>query len=290
MFTETKRFSLPVGIVALAFSVLGLCGCASSRGGGDTAVRTHENLNATLYLKSAEYGVICRSTYERATEQLLRNLHVAPPSVVANYNVTNVAERSPAILLDIDETVLDNSHYEAEKVLKNRHRWERLSWENWVRRRRGDAVPGAIEFINAAISNQVRVVFITNRSGSVREDTIASLQKAGMQKEPDMLLMPGDVSMKTDKADRRRFAAEHYDLLVNVGDDLTDFLEIDKNSSPEERVDAARRFSDRWDKCWFLLPNPCYGSWEASLLRKLEPNASDHAIVEAKRAWVREIR
>src|SRR6266436_5862855 len=57
-----------------------------------------------------------------------------------------------AVIVDLDETILDNSRYEG-MLLKNRVNYNQRDWTGWINRAEATAVPGAIDFLRYAGSH-----------------------------------------------------------------------------------------------------------------------------------------
>ncbi len=187
--------------------------------------------------------------------------------------------------MDIDETVLDNSAPQAEMLLKGLCFDEfPKAWDDWVARRSAPAVPGAAEFIRAArlmsdySGRPVRVFFITNReceprAGSAspcpqQDDTLANLEALGLGSETlaDDLMLKGErPEWESEKLARRAAVAKDYRIVLNVGDDLADFLPGVRRGPVAERDAARCSRAALWGRQWFLLPNPMYGSWLVAL-------------------------
>ena len=85
----------------------------------------------------------------------------------------NFASKIPAIIVDVDETVLDNSSFQSRTILSG------LSypngWAKWVNESEATAVEGVYEFLHYANDNNVKIFYVTNRLESFREPTIKNL-------------------------------------------------------------------------------------------------------------------
>ena len=183
----------------------------------------------------------------------------------------------PAVVLDLDETVLDNSAFQGQLV-RDRQSYTEAAWADWVRAGQAGAVPGAQAFIHAVEERGVRVFYVSNRAAAQEASTLANLRSLGLDTTGDRVLSPGEQGWTTDKSPRRAFIAEHYRVLMLVGDDLGDFVAIAR-LSPAEREALVDRYADRWLERWVLLPNASYGSW----LRALTPGLStDRDVLERK--------
>jgi acid phosphatase len=172
----------------------------------------------------------------------------------------------PAVILDIDETVLDNSPGQARQVMAGTG-FVPAQWDAWVRQAKADAIPGAVEFCRYAAARNVAVFFITNREQEHEEATRANLARLGfpLHGAEDAVLSRSENGWGSEKAPRRRVIAARHRVLLLVGDDLGDFLP-DIRTTVERRHAAAAPFEEFWGRKWILLSNPSYGSWEQALL------------------------
>lgn len=220
-------------------------------------------LDANLFMQtSAEYEAICRQTYRWATERLRAK-------VVAE----GTAGLPLAVVMDLDETVLDNGGYQSF-LIREGVSYTSAYWEVWERDFASESrlVPGAKEFIEAAAGWGVSAVFISNRQAALKNASIAALGQVGLSVDDidrRLMLMNGD----SDKTGRRREAESRFRVLMYVGDNLRDFSEEfaapkDYPNGPADRVRAlagrreqVRRTFAHWGDDWIILPNPAYGEW-----------------------------
>lgn len=188
----------------------------------------------------------------------------------------------PALIVDIDETVLDNSRSQAQ-IVKDRTVFDRTEtqWNNWVRMGEATPIPGAVEFLNWAVLEypQLTVLYVTNRIEAVKPATIANLKRLGfpLKDGVDVVLPKERADASSDKSSRRAHIAESYRIILLAGDDLGDF--ITAKGTPEERLGAARAYQRFWGERWVILPNPTYGSWERALYPK---GAEDTEVLKKK--------
>jgi len=225
-----------------------------------------DRLGGVLWVQtSAEYRALALATYARARAELDRAL--ADPSWTAALEQQGeVAALPPAVVADVDETLLDNSPYEADRIRAGL-RYEEESWRVWVNRASAAAIPGAAEFVRYAAGRGVTVFYVTNRAALLEEKTRANLVALGfpVASDRDTVLMAGErPDWSSDKGTRRAEVARSFRILLLVGDDLGDFAS-GARALPDERVALAERFAERWQTRWILLPNPYYGSWEKAL-------------------------
>jgi 5'-nucleotidase (lipoprotein e(P4) family) len=236
----------------------------------DSPATAHDNLNAVLWMQTAaEYEATVRGVYAAARMQLDRAL--ADP----NWSALPAGERSdgfesrlPAIIVDADETMIDNSPFQARGV-RDGSGFASERWLAWVNERRARAMPGAVEFARYASERGVTIYFITNRDAPLEtESTIANLRELGFPIAADAanVLLRGDPRAPArEKSARRRWVGERHRVLLLLGDNLGDFLD-GANSSIDARHTMIARHADWWGVKWFMQPNPSYGSWEAALL------------------------
>jgi len=231
-------------------------------------------LNASLWVESsAEYRAAALQTFSAARRALDQAL--ADTSWVgAEEETANDPSQPPAIILDLDETVLDNSGAET-RFIRAGVTYDVKMWKQWVSESAAPAIPGAAELLAYAKSRGVTPFYITNRDldathPELNEEpgTRANLEKLGFPLDPavDTLLMRGKNGFTTsDKSPRRAFVAGSYRVLLLLGDDLNDFTNaIGKTAA--EREQMIGRTADWWGTRWFILPNPMYGSFEAAAI------------------------
>jgi acid phosphatase len=201
------------------------------------------------------------------------------------------------LILDLDETVLDNSPFEVEAMKAGVDAdWStQLSriWAQWINRGAEQAVPGAVEFIRYAQGRGVHVFFVSNRSCPTNGQacrrkavTQKSLARLGIEANLDTdLLFSGEQGWTDEKSARRARIAEGYRVLMLFGDDFADFLPDVRDpakSDVEKRRLAAVNFGEFWGNRWFMLPNPAYGSWVSMLGKNKCSLLEDFAKHDAK--------
>lgn len=224
-------------------------------------------LNATLWMESAaEHDAMARQVYSLAHRML--DAALADSSWSAMPAQTSAAGLAPAIILDLDETAIDNMGFES-RVIREGKTYSQDVWNDWVAQSAATAIPGAAEFLNYAKSRGVTPFYITNRETKEKAATRANLEKLGFPLEADgsNLITRGDRPDWTasDKTPRREFVASNHRVLLLLGDDLNDFT-FAAGKSREERDALVRQYADNWGVKWLILSNPVYGSWERATL------------------------
>jgi len=233
-------------------------------------VPANDNLNAVLWLqRSTEYRALSETMFRVATERL--DAALADPA----WDALVPAERAaagdattlpPAVILDIDETVLDNSPYQARLVVDGGE-FSDPSWDAWVEERRATAVPGAVEFTRAAADRGITVFYVSNRSAALTGATLDNLRSEGLPvQHGDVFLglgmeVPGCEQKGSGKTCRRQLVGRGHRVLMQFGDQLGDFAQASANT-PEQHALLHAEYRGWFGERWWMLPNPTYGSWE----------------------------
>lgn len=195
---------------------------------------------------SAEYRAIALQTYRDAEShlgELARGLDAG----------------RWAVILDADETVIDNSAYQRGRALVDSG-YTDASWVAWVRERAAVAVPGAVEFTRAVQARGGRVAIVTNRADSLCAPTRDNLASVGVRADI-LLCQSGRESDKNPRfhqvqAGDSAHAMPPLTVVAWVGDNIQDFPALTQRA--RDTSDALAAFGTRY----FILPNPMYGSWE----------------------------
>lgn len=253
------------------FLALG-AGCAPAREAVEPEpppVHANENLHSVLWMQtSVEYAAVTKQTYRMATLRLDEALaDTGWTASLEQQEMGAFGRRPPVVVLDVDETVLDNSRYQARLVLEDGE-YSTASWQDWVREENATAVPGALRFVREAERRGISVVYLSNRRSETEAFTRANLATLGfpVAEEFDAVISRGERPEwdSSDKETRRTAVAERFRILMLIGDNLGDFLS-DVEQSLEARRAAVAPFDEYWGERWFMLPNPQYGSWEGAL-------------------------
>lgn len=241
------------------------CAAASAQHHGDT-------VNAVLWTQSAaEYEAAAIQTYRAAERQLLTALKDPNWTAAVEQTVSDFPKLPPAVILDLDETVIDNSPMQA-RLIKEQKTFNDVEWSRWVKESRAGLVPGAMNFLKVAHGAGVAIFYVTNRQcdpTSSTDPTVVNLKQLGVPFASTRLFCRADISDKS--ARRAKIAAVHRVLLI-VGDDLNDFYSVPQaQMTIEGRRSAVQAHERWWGDRWFMLPNPMYGNWERALgSRKLD--------------------
>ena len=223
-------------------------------------------LNAVLWMqRSVEYKASALTAFALARIRLDQaladpNWTGAPKEQAGAY-----PSLPPAVILDIDETILDNSGYQAWMALKGTT-FDPKTWNAYVNTVTSLPIPGALEFARYADSKGVKVFYVTNRTVEEEPATRKNLEKFGfpMGGTADTMLMTRkQPDWGSAKGTRRAHVARSYRVLLNVGDNFGDFVD-EYRGSEAERLKVLEQHKDRWGREWIMIANPSYGSFESA--------------------------
>jgi acid phosphatase len=223
-----------------------------------------QNIMSVLYQQTAAERLAGSLQTFQSAKQALDNALADPAwSALPGQNIQG---KKPAIIVDVDETVLDNTAYEARMILDGTKYPE--GWVSWGKEAAATEVPGAKNFLNYAASKGVTIFYVTNRVVELKEATKKNLTKLSIHWDQtmDTVLMRGENNWDSDKGPRRKLIGNEYRVLLMVGDNLGDFVDAkDNNLSPSNRANIVKDYADYWGVKWFMLQNIAYGDWEGAL-------------------------
>ena len=226
----------------------------------------HDLLNAVLWMqRSVEYKASALTAFALARLRLDQAL--ADPSWTAAPKEQTGAYQTlpPAVILDIDETLLDNSGYQAWMALKDTT-FDPKTWNAYVNTVSSVAIPGAVEFSKYAAARGVKVFYVSNRTAEEEPATRKNLEKFGfpLDDKLDTVLMAREKpDWGSAKGTRRAHVTRSYRVLLNLGDNFGDFVD-EYRGTEAERLKVLEEHKDRWGREWIMLANPSYGSFESA--------------------------
>jgi acid phosphatase len=269
---------LPTTLLALAL----LAGCATTQPQSAVVapapkavavvhVAANDNLNAVAWSQTAiEHDLIYLQTYRDAESRLLAALNDRHWDALAKDDrIAPSKGLKPAVVLDIDETVLDNSPYQA-RLVRSGGEYNEADWAAWCQEEIARALPGVVEFTQFAAKHGIAVIYISNRAKDLDQVTLANLRKVGLPVSgPEAFLglgtfVEGCEQVGTEKGCRRQQISQKYRVLMQFGDQIGDFVTVLANNA-EGRRKAMAPYMDWVGSRWFVLPNTTYGSWEPAL-------------------------
>src|SRR2546423_7489919 len=169
-----------------------------------------------------------------------------------------------AIVVDVDETILDNSRYQAMLIKRGVNYPE--GWTDWCNRAEATPMPGAVEFLSYAHSRGVRVFYVTNRKIPERDGTARNLKNVGFPEVNDETLRVRTDDKNDSKQPRRDWVDKRYHVVLLMGDNLNDFSDVfEKSKTVASRLDATEKSKSQFGTHFIVMPNSMYGDWENSI-------------------------
>ena len=268
---------------ALFTAALGLSACRTLPDGASVnpasveappaaaTVAADDNLNAVLWVqRSVEYRATAETVYRAASDRLDAALKDPDwDALVPDERATPARGLPPAIVMDLDETVLDNSPYQA-RLVREGNEYNEVTWDAWVREEKAQPVPGVVEFAREAQARGITLIYISNRAEHLIAPTLANLRALGLPVKDDSIFLGlgtfvADCEQEgSEKLCRRQLAGRSYRVLMQFGDQLGDFAQILANT-PEARAELQAQHRGWFGERWWMLPNPTYGSWEPAV-------------------------
>ena len=194
---------------------------------------------------SAEYVALSYQAYNLAKFRLDEKLNL-------EFN------KRPAIVIDLDETVLNNLPYN-EMLIDSSEIFTQESWSKWVNKKIATKVPGSLEFINYAKSKNVKIVYLSNRRVENYDPTKENLVSLGYPFDEDTLMLLRD---ETGDKTARRNTLNDYEIIMLLGDNLADFNSVFYKKSNKERIQSVDSLSKMFGDKFIVFPNLIYGDWE----------------------------
>lgn len=253
-------------------------------------VQPNDNLNAVLWDQtSVEAKANALGAYALAHFRLDQALSDKSWTAAPVEQTGDFADHPPAIVLDVDDTVLNTSAYQAWNVTAGTS-FTPASWTAYVKSKSDSAIPGAVEFTQYAASKGVKVFYVTNRTKEEEGPTVEEMKTLGfpMGDNVDTFLSAKEQpDWGSAKGTRRAFIAKDYRILLLLGDNLGDFTDSYKGTL-DERDQVYKDAAAHWGHDWIAIANPTYGSFESAPYHgdyKLSPDAQRQLKIEALKPW-----
>jgi len=256
MGKSKRKLNLTVMVIVLV-GLMAAGSLAPTRGFSHDTYTT-QDLNeqlvmATLWMQvSAEFRALCYQAFNLARMNLDAFLG------------SHSGSKPVAVIVDADETVIDNSAYEAF-IIGNDFGYSSKTWTPWMAAAQATAIPGAKAFLNYAQEKGVEIFYITNRKMVGYEGTEKNLKALGFPNVDKKHLLLRTKS--SDKQARRDIVAKDYAIAFLMGDNLNDFLSVFRKKPIDARFAETDKIKDMWGKKFIMIPNPTYGDWEGAVYK-----------------------
>lgn len=257
---------------AIAMLLVSLTGCTNQQQVADQKLACQTVMAVDWFQQSGEYRALAYQSFNSAR---------------ASWDLSaKQGGAKRAVIVDLDETMMDNSAYSAWQA-KNNKAFDDKSWSRWVQTHQALAVPGAVDFANYVNSHGGTMFYVSNRDNRDFDATVANMKALGFTGVSDKT-----VRLKTDSSNKQaRFdaiKAEGYHVVMYIGDNLNDFGKATYHKDQSQRQQFASNNRSKFGTQFIVLPNPMYGDWEGALVPdyfRLNTKQQVQARENALRAW-----
>ena len=232
-----KLFLFMKKIFLIILSVIFIVGCGKLNSRKDHSMYWQKN--------SAEYYALCIQAYNIAKIKIEKTL-------------TSSSDKPFAIIADIDETVLNNLPYN-EMLIDTGESFTQKTWSEWVNKKEAKPIPGSLDFFKYVEELGIEIIYLSNRRVENYESTKANLISAGFPFDDNtiMLLRNNDGNKES-----RRQQLSSFNIVLLLGDNLSDFNEFFYGKSNQDRIEGINLFRQKFAEQYILFPNLIYGTWE----------------------------
>lgn len=256
---NSKKYLLTFGLVFCSVVSTYFVTVSTAQQAVTQTVDNDYQIAATLFTqKAAEYRALCFQAFNWGKRTL-------DDDEKTKKKLTKAERKMPrAVVVDIDETVLDNSPAQAYGI-KNKLPFNLKDWYAWGEMRKAKAIPGAVDFANYAKSKGVRIFYVSNRDEVQKQATIDNLKAVGF---PDISAENVILRQKESTKEPRRLAiAEKYRIVILMGDNLNDLSNVYESKSVADRFAEVEKARELYGNKFIVLPNAMYGEWETAIYR-----------------------
>lgn len=255
---KRKQYLLSFGFVLISLSLNYFATISKAQQAAAPQISQNEyQVGAVLYMqKAAEYRALCLQAFNWAKMTLEMDEKTKKKLPKSERKMTR------AVVVDIDETMLDNSPAQAVGI-KNNKSFNLPDWYAWGEMRKAKAIPGAVDFANYAKSKGVQIFYVSNRDEVQKQATIDNLKAVGF---PDISAENVILRDKESTKEPRRLAiARKYRVVILMGDNLNDFADVFERKSVQDRFAEVDKAKNLWGNKFIVLPNAMYGDWENAI-------------------------
>ena len=268
------RLHLALTVVVSSMFVACASAPAPDPGAASAGYDPQQDMGLLWVKHAAEYRAITMQAY-RSAEAALPG-YIADTSWSAMPGQTDAEKLPPAVILDVDETVVSNVDFQLafERPFTNRKLYD------FYRKNAAIPVPGVVEFVAAARQAGVDVFFVTNRPCELIDDdpdpcpqkqgVIEELESIGISTDDAHVLLADENDWDRAKIRRREYVARTHRVIMLFGDDLGDFVPCVRTklygpcaqpATKASRAQLVEKYINYWGNGWYILPGPMHGSW-----------------------------
>lgn len=225
--------------------------------------------------QSGEYQALAYQAFN-AARLSFNNLKISPENI----------HKKLAVVVDLDETMIDNSAYAAWRI-KHDQGYSSKTWHQWEKAGKAVAVPGAVAFANYVNSHGGTMFYVSNRTHASHSETAKNLEALGFSGVNDKTVL-----LKTTTSDKQArrdtITKEGYKIVMLAGDNLDDFDSAVIHQSNKERREHVAADHAKYGLTYIVLPNPTYGGWESGMAQgyfKLNNAGKNQVRHDALKSW-----
>lgn len=262
--------------ISMLSAAILLSGCSHSfsESNAQDRLSSQATLAVNWMQQSGEYEALSWQAFNIAKETFLQR-HALPGT-------------RKAVIVDIDETMLNNIPYEAW-LIKNNRSYSDKTWHQWVSAGQAEAVPGAVSFAQFVLAHNGKIFYISNRNTVDYQATADNLTQQGFPDiSRDTLIL--NEGKNTNKASRfKKVIAKGYTPVIFMGDNLNDFTGETWHKTNDQRKHFVNVNSGKFGSDFIILPNPSYGDWEGGMSKaywKVSPEQRMQIRSENLNPWI----
>lgn len=209
---------------------------------------SHQIMSALWMHSSAEYDALSYQAYNIGRLRLDQSFRIK-------------TSKKRAIILDIDETVLNNTPYTVENIIKD-ITYDQKSWDEWIFSSSAKPLAGAKEFLDYAHKRGVEIFYVSNRSLRHVDATFENLIKMKIPAKKENLHFKNQISSKEI---RRKAIFKNFNVVLFFGDNLSDFHRAYDHTGVDLRYESTQKLKKKFGKKFIVFPNTTYGDWVNTL-------------------------
>lgn len=259
-----------LAISAILVCSASLAGCATNQRSASYQLE-QQNVSAINWMQlSGEYDALAYQAFNGAR----RAFDAAKPA----------KGRKKAVIVDLDETMIDNTAYAGWRVRQGVPFTEE-TWARWMAAGQARPIAGAVEFARHVNANGGTMFYVTNRDARSFQSTAANIEKLGFPGvSAKTLLLNSGQSNKQERFDSIK--AEGYDVVIYMGDNLNDFGAATYHKNNQQRRAFVEANREAFGTKFFMLPNPSYGDWVSGMAQDYYKQSPQRQL-EIKRKSIR---
>lgn len=269
---KTGLFSIIVPLVLIVFTACEQSSTDEKQEENKTTKNDYLIASTAWYQTSAELEACYYQAFNQAKQALLMQIKA------------DSTEKPNAVVMDIDETLLDNSPFQV-KMIETGKAYNKDFWKKWTSKAEAKALPGAIDFLEFVKENEAEIIYISNRMVDELDPTVKNMKELGFpETRKDHFYLKKETS---DKTIRRNKVRDNYDILLFVGDNLTDYKEFFDQRDNNYGKNNVSKHKDIFGNKFIILPNPMYGGWFNALLKQAESDtlSTEDMILNQLKSW-----